>query len=102
MDRENWGSNLVFFLVGAAAGAAIALLYAPQDGESTRRIIGEKAGEYKGKATDFTTNVASSAKDKWGAASEKIQGLVQRGQDAANSGIDNVADKAHAGVNSVN
>ena len=51
MNRENVGSNLVFFLVGAAAGAAIALLYAPQDGESTRRLIGEKAGEYKGKAT---------------------------------------------------
>jgi gas vesicle protein len=101
MSRENVGSNLVFFLVGAAAGAAIALLYAPQDGESTRRLIGEKAGEYKGKATDFTSNVATTAKDKWGVASDKIQNLVQRGQNSANAGIDAVADKAHTGVNSI-
>jgi gas vesicle protein len=102
MSRENLGSNLVFFLVGAAAGAAVALLYAPQDGESTRRIIGEKAGEYKGKATEFTSNVATTAKDKWGVATDKIQSLVQRGQDSANSSIDAVADKAHAGINSIN
>jgi len=102
MSRENVGSNLVFFLIGAAAGAAVALLYAPQDGESTRRLIGEKAGEYKGKATEFTSNVATTAKDKWGVATDKIQNLVQRGQDSANAGIDTVAEKAHAGVNSIN
>jgi len=102
MSRENVGSNLVFFLIGAAAGAAVALLYAPQDGESTRRIIGEKAGEYKGKATEFTTNVATTAKDKWGVATDKIQGLVQRGQNSANAGIDSAAEKAHAGINSIN
>jgi gas vesicle protein len=102
MNRENMGSNLVFFLVGAAAGAAVALLYAPQDGESTRRLIGDKADEYKGKATEFTSNVASTAKDKWGVATDKIQNLVQRGQDSANSSIDSAAEKAHAGINSVN
>ena len=96
------GSNLVFLLIGAAAGAAVALLYAPQDGESTRRMIGEKAGEYKGKATEFSSNVATTAKDKWGVASDKIQGLVQRGQNSANASIDAVAEKAHSGVNSIN
>jgi gas vesicle protein len=102
MNRENLGSNLVFFLVGAAAGAAVALLYAPQDGESTRRMIGEKADEYKGKATEFTSNVTATAKDKWGAATDKIQNLVQRGQDSANASIDGMADKAHASINSMN
>lgn len=102
MSRENMGSNLVFLLIGAAAGAAVALLYAPQDGESTRRMIGEKAGEYKGKATEFSSNVATTAKDKWGVASDKIQGLVQRGQNSANASIEAVAEKAHSGVNSIN
>ena len=44
MAREN-GEKMVWFLVGAAIGAAVALLYAPQSGERTRRLIGRKARE---------------------------------------------------------
>ncbi len=102
MNRDNVGSNLVFFLIGAAAGAAVALLYAPQDGESTRRMIGDKAEEYKGKASEFTSNVTATAKDKWGAATDKIQNIVQRGQDSANATVDSAANKAHASINSMN
>ena len=101
MSRENMGSNLVFFLVGAAAGAAIALLYAPQDGETTRRMIGDKASDVKDKATEFGTNVASTARDKWSVASDKITNLVARGQDTANEKVDAMAGKAHAAINSV-
>ena len=35
--------RLVWFLTGAALGAAVALLYAPQSGKDTRRYIGKKA-----------------------------------------------------------
>ena len=35
--------RLVWFLTGAALGAAVALLYAPQSGRDTRRYIGKKA-----------------------------------------------------------
>jgi gas vesicle protein len=101
MSKDNWGGNLVFFLLGAATGAAIALLYAPQEGEATRRFLGDKANEYKDKASEVTTNVAQTAKDKWGAVTEKVQDLVNRGQQTAHDGIDKVADKAHAGVDSI-
>jgi len=112
MSSDNLGSNLVYFLLGAATGAAIALLYAPQEGEETRRIIGEKASEYKDKASDLTTNVTQQAKDKFSQASDKIsqvtsqvsdkaQDLLSRGQSAVNDGIDKAADKAHTGVNSI-
>jgi gas vesicle protein len=43
-------SVLVAFLVGAVAGAAIALLYAPATGEETRRKLAEKAREGRDKA----------------------------------------------------
>ena len=102
MNRENWGGNLVFFLVGAAAGAAVALLYAPQDGESTRKMIGEKAEDMKDKASEMGSNIAATAKDKWGVASDKIQSIVQRGQDGANDAIDKAATKTHAAINSMN
>ena len=39
------GSVLLAFLVGAVAGAAVALLYAPAAGRETREFLGEKARE---------------------------------------------------------
>ena len=102
MGRDsNWGGNLVFFLLGAATGAAVALLYAPQEGEATRRIIAERAGDVKDKATDYTSTVASTAKDKWGQLADKAQDIVARGQGAAHSAIDDAAEKAHKSVNDV-
>jgi gas vesicle protein len=44
MNDDN-GTKVVWFLAGASLGAAIALLYAPQSGEETRRIIGRKTEE---------------------------------------------------------
>jgi gas vesicle protein len=41
MARDN-GSHLVWFTAGAAIGATIALLYAPQTGRDTRRYLGKK------------------------------------------------------------
>ena len=102
MSKEtNWGGNLVFFLLGAATGAAVALLYAPQDGESTRRYIGDKAVEVKDKVSEVSANVAQSTKDTWGVATDKVQGLINRGQKAANDGIDKAADAARVGVNGI-
>lgn len=43
--RENDTTKAVWFLTGAAIGAAIALLYAPQSGEETRRLIRKRAEE---------------------------------------------------------
>lgn len=101
MNKDNLGSNLVFFLLGAATGAAIALLYAPQDGESTRKLIADKSGEYKDKASDMASNLSQTAKDKWGQVSDQAQNLLNRGQSKAHDMIDSAADKAHSGVNNV-
>ena len=42
MATNNNASSLVWFLTGAAAGAAIALLYAPQSGRQSRKFIRRK------------------------------------------------------------
>ncbi len=44
MAQEN-GDKVVWFLVGAAIGAAVALLYAPASGEETRAKLIDKANE---------------------------------------------------------
>lgn len=44
-DGSSAGSVLLAFAVGALAGAAVALLYAPAAGEETRRKLAQKARE---------------------------------------------------------
>jgi len=44
------GVVLLAFLVGAVAGAAVALLYAPATGRETREFLGDKAREGARKA----------------------------------------------------
>ena len=45
MSRDNSGSIMVAFVIGALTGAAVALLFAPASGEETRELIGQKARE---------------------------------------------------------
>jgi len=51
MAQES-GDKVVWFLAGAAIGAAIALLYAPASGEETRAKLLEKASEGGGALGD--------------------------------------------------
>ena len=44
MEQDN-GGRFIWFVAGAAIGAAVALLYAPQPGTETRRLIKEKSKE---------------------------------------------------------
>jgi len=53
-DKDGPGAATVLlaFLLGAAAGAAVALLYAPAPGRETRERLGEKAREGARRAGD--------------------------------------------------
>ena len=44
-NESQTGSVLLAFAVGALAGAAVALLYAPAAGEETRRKLAQKTRE---------------------------------------------------------
>ena len=52
MAQDNSGSVMVAFVIGAVAGAAVALLFAPASGEETREFLGEKAREGKAKVRE--------------------------------------------------
>ena len=73
-DRTSHGASysaLTFsFLAGGIAGAAVALLFAPQSGRVTREIMGRKlndaadsARELKGRMADTLTDAAESARE---------------------------------------
>jgi gas vesicle protein len=46
------GSVMLAFLLGAVAGAAVALLYAPATGQETREFLGDRAREGRERATE--------------------------------------------------
>ena len=52
MANDNSGGLMVAFVIGALAGAAVALLFAPASGEDTREYLGQKAREGKAKARE--------------------------------------------------
>jgi gas vesicle protein len=51
-DDRGASGVMVAFMLGAIAGAAVALLVAPASGEETRRKLGEKARESRDKASE--------------------------------------------------
>lgn len=51
-DRDEFGAFLVGFVFGGLAGAASALLLAPQSGPETRAIIKEKSIELRDRANE--------------------------------------------------
>jgi gas vesicle protein len=81
MSENNSGSVgtiLTAFAVGALAGATLALLYAPQSGEETRKLIAAKGREYKGKAHD----AIEDAKDYIEGKKAEIAAAVEAGKEA--------------------
>jgi gas vesicle protein len=60
MNKDSSTGFISGVLVGAAVGAVIALLYAPQPGAETRRIVKEKALEVKEKAVKAAGKIKES------------------------------------------
>jgi gas vesicle protein len=60
MNRETSSGFLSGLILGAVVGAAVALLYAPQPGIETRRMVKEKALEVKEKAAKAASKIKES------------------------------------------
>ncbi len=81
MAREEGGgagSVMLAFLIGAAAGAAVALLFAPASGKDTRDFISEKAREGRDKAAE----AARQAKEAIKSQRESLSTAIERGRQA--------------------
>jgi gas vesicle protein len=71
------GTVLVSFILGAVAGAAIALLYAPASGEETRRRLAEKAREGREKAQEL----AREGREFFDRHRDDINAAIDRGRE---------------------
>ena len=81
-DGAGSGLVLLAFLVGAATGAAVALLYAPATGRETRELLGEKSREGRERALAL----AEKGKQAISEGREKAAALAEKGKQAINEG----------------
>jgi gas vesicle protein len=72
-ERIGW------LLVGAAAGAGIALLYAPASGEQTRKLIRRKAEEARDTIADAGAQVRDKVVETGESIAETGRGVYRRG-----------------------
>lgn len=72
MAHDNDSNNMAWFLAGAAIGAAVAFLYAPQPGHETREAI-------RRRALDERERLAKSGRE----AVERGRELYERGKGLA-------------------
>jgi gas vesicle protein len=82
MAQETPG-NLVWFVAGAAVGATIALLYAPQSGRDTRRFIGKRAKYTSDAVADASRDIMDKGRDlydKGRKVADEAAELFERGR----------------------
>jgi gas vesicle protein len=77
MATEDNGMSLAWFLVGAAVGATVALLYAPQSGKDTRRLIVKKTEQGREALADSSKEVLDRGRE-----------LYERGREFADEAAD--------------
>ena len=70
---------ITWFVAGMGIGAVVALLYAPQSGKETRRMIGRSAERSKDYLEDQATRLRERGKDLY----EKGRDVYEKGRDVA-------------------
>jgi gas vesicle protein len=90
MANCNVATKVSYFVAGLGIGAAVALLFAPQSGEDTRKQIAEKAQE----GTDF---VASKSRE----IRKQAEDIVDQGKDLVSKQKARLADALESGKQTV-
>jgi gas vesicle protein len=80
------------FAIGVAAGAAVALLYAPQTGEKTRRQVRRTIED----ATDYVKDTADTLSERAGKAYKAGRGAVEDALDTAGNVYDAAAKRVQS------
>ncbi len=92
MENDS-GGKFIWFVAGAAIGAAVALLYAPQTGTETRRIIKEKSLEGADAVAETSREMYDRGRELYGRGrrmADDAAEMLERGKD--------IVDKATSAI----
>lgn len=96
MAQEDAGSNIVWFVAGAAVGAAIALLFAPTSGRQTRRLISKKTEQGRAALAEQGRAAVERGRElyeKGRKVADDAAEMFERGRKLAESAVSNVRDR---------
>ena len=77
-NESGAGDVMLAFLLGAVAGAAVALLFAPAPGTETREFLSEKAREGRERAGE----AARQGREILNRQREHLSGAIEKGRQA--------------------
>lgn len=90
MARDDSGAAstmITAFVLGALTGAAVALLIAPATGDELRRVLGERAREGAGKASEAARQAREFAEQQRGTLATAIEKGREAYQQARTGGV---------------
>ena len=83
MSRDgSGGSVMLAFMLGAMAGAAVALLFAPAAGEEPREYLGRRAREGRDRARDAARDAADQGREFYQRQRDSVTTAIERGREA--------------------
>jgi gas vesicle protein len=85
------------FVLGAAIGAGLALLFAPRTGEETRRELQRQARKMGDQAQDFVSEVTESVSNTFQSAKEKVESSIDSTKNAVELKRRQVSNAVDAG-----
>ncbi len=97
-ERSTSGTGFMMFLLGAASGAAVALLCAPATGRDSREYLKRRARE----ASDQAANAASKARDMVAQGADAVASNVDSWRSTVNSAIEGGREAVAKGRDTVN
>ena len=94
---EKKSGGLGTFLLGIAVGAGIALLFAPQSGEETRRGLARSARRARRAASDAVGDVGEVVSETFESARQQVEAKIDRARESIEMQREQVQRAVHAG-----
>ena len=96
------GKVLASVLAGAAAGAILGILFAPDKGTETRKKIRDAGSDFADNVKTKVSEYSDAIAEKYDSVREKITGLASEGRDMVNPGRGDKGMKAADVRNTMN